>query len=143
MASDLLVGDTGGFNTLFDTGHKFYGYMDFFLAGVQPGGLHDVAVKFKVQPAAKTTLKLDVHHFARSSSINPAAGGLACPTCSPGARTLGQEIDLTAVYKYSASTAMSLGYSHFFTRDAMPVATGGQMDQDDRDWLYVMFDVKF
>jgi hypothetical protein len=124
-------GDNGTFNTLFDTGHKFYGYMDFFLA-TPVSGLHDAAIKFKVQPAAKTTLKMDIHNFTQATqSIGSNAG----------AKTLGQEIDLTAIYKYSASTKISAGYSHFFTREAMTAAA--DQDLQDRDWLYVMFDVKF
>ena len=130
---DGVGGDTGGFNTLFDTGHKFYGFMDFFLAGVQPGGLHDVAIKVAAQPMAKTTIKVDLHHFARVTSL-PAGNAAG----SAGARTLGQEIDITAIYKYSPSTKMVLGYSAFFTRDAF-----GGTNAETRDWAYLMVDVKF
>ncbi len=132
--SDNINGDTGSFNTLFDTGHKFYGYMDFFL-GTQPRGLSDLAIKFKSQPAAKTTLKLDLHNFSQTAS----GSAPTCTTCSLGAKTLGQEIDLTGIYKYSPSTKWVVGYSHFFTRDAF----NGVQDNDDQDWMYVMIDVKF
>jgi hypothetical protein len=131
--SDQAAGDSGSFNTLFDTGHKFYGFMDFYL-GTQFRGLSDLAIKFKAQPAAKTTLKLDIHNFSQTSS-----NGATCATCSPGAKTLGQEVDFTAIYKYSPSTKWVVGYSHYFTRDAF----NGVSDNDDQDWMYVMIDVKF
>jgi len=137
-ASDLAAGDMGSFNTLFDTGHKFYGFMDFFL-GQQLRGLHDVAVKIAVQPMAKTTLKVDFHHFAQTS----AGAAPTCATCSLGARTLGQEIDFTLVHKYSPSTKMVLGYSAFFTRDAMAGPGGLPVNLENRDWAYLMVDVKF
>ena len=131
--SDVTDGDQGAFNTLFDTGHKFYGFMDFFLPQ-QQGGLHDVAVKLAVQPMAKTTIKVDLHHFARTSDagVAPAVG------VSPGARTLGQEVDITAKYKYSGSTAIVAGYSFFVTRDAL-----GGVNAENRDWAYLMVDLKF
>jgi hypothetical protein len=131
---DTIAGNTGAFNVLFDTGHKYYGLMDFYLTGAQfARGLHDVAVKLAVQPLAKTTLKVDLHHFAETSYNNAARVGV-----SPGARTLGQEIDVTLVHKYSANTKMLVGYSHFFMRDAQ-----GGANTEDADWLYVMVDVNF
>jgi hypothetical protein len=132
---DAAAGDNGTFNTLFDTGHKFYGFMDFFLA-TPVTGLHDIAIKFKTRPYAKTTLKLDLHHFAQTTQT---VGGTACATCSPGSRSLGQELDFTAIYKYTASTKFVTGYSHFFTKDAF----NGVAQGDDQDWFYVMIDLKF
>ena len=135
-SSDVAAGDTGAFNVLFDTGHKFYGLMDFYLTPAQfARGLHDVAVKFSVQPLANTTVKMDLHHFAETSNNGTTPAGV-----SPGARTLGQEIDVTLVHKYSANTKMSVGYSHFFMRNAQGARLG---TTEDADWLYVMFDVSF
>ena len=127
--ADAAAGDNGTFNTLFDTGHKYYGLMDFFIHGslngngTHPaGGLIDLAVKLSVQPMANTTLKADLHHF----QLEEDNGGPA---------TLGQEIDLTLVHKYSANTTMSVGYSHMFAKSILTA--------EDADWLYVMMDVKF
>jgi hypothetical protein len=138
-AGQTADGDTGQFNTLFDTGHKFYGFMDFI--GSRASGFHDVAIKFKTQPYAKTTLKLDLHTFLEATQT--AAG--TCPTCSPNStHTIGNELDLTAIYKYSASTTVSGGYSHFFAKDTLFGSGAGAVAQgQDSDWLYVMFDVKF
>jgi Alginate export len=133
-SSDVAAGDIGAFNVLFDTGHKFYGLMDFYLTPAQfARGLHDVAIKLSVQPMAKTTLKVDLHHFAETSYNGVARTGV-----SNGARTLGQEIDMTLVHKYSPSTKMVVGYSHYFMRDSQ-----GGANTEDADWLYVMFDVTF
>jgi hypothetical protein len=131
--ADAAAGDTGSFNTLFDTGHKFYGFMDFFL-GTQGLGLIDLAVKTSIQPMAKTTIKLDYHHFQRTEE---AVVG--------GPETLGQELDITVVYKYSANMKMVAGYSSFFARDNFLGAPGATAvaNYDDAQWLYLMLDMKF
>jgi hypothetical protein len=54
-------GTWSAFDTHFDTGHKFYGFMDLFLgntgASVNYMGLQDIAVKIVMKPAPKWTLK--------------------------------------------------------------------------------------
>lgn len=149
-AADALVGDSGTFNTLFDTGHKYYGLMDFFIqttlnsgSGSHPvGGLIDYALKFSVQPMAKTTLKLDFHVFQ-------VAEDDVCTSCAGagGTRssTLGKEVDITLVHKYSPSTKIVLGYSHMFSNELLSDYNGGVRTQnfEDADWMYVMFDVMF
>lgn len=152
-AADILAGDVSTFNTLFDTGHKYYGLMDFFIhgslggIGSHPlGGLIDYAVKFSVQPMAKTTLKLDWHVFQ-------VAEDDVCTSClgAGGTRssTLGNEVDITLVHKYSPSTKIVVGYSHMFANELLSdyngVLTGAARTQnfEDADWLYVMFDVMF
>ena len=149
-ASDIAVGDVSTFNTLFDTGHKYYGLMDFFIhgslggLGSHPlGGLIDYAVKFSIQPMAKTTLKVDYHLFQ-------VAEDDVCGSCALGggtdtSSTLGNEVDITLVHKYSPSTKISLGYSHMFANELLSNYNGGARIQnfEDSDWLYVMFDVVF
>jgi len=149
-ASDVAAGDRGTFNTLFDTGHKYYGLMDFFIhgslggIGTHPlGGLVDYAIKMSVQPMANTTLKVDLHHFE-------VAEDDVCGTCAAGggtdnSSTLGQELDVTLVHKYSASTKIMVGYSHMFAKELLSNYNGGGRTQNfnDADWMYVMFDVMF
>ena len=149
-AADLGTGDIGTFNTLFDTGHKYYGLMDFFIhnslgagTGSHPlGGLIDYAVKLSLQPMAKTTLKVDWHLFQVAE--DDVCGSCAGPTGTRSS-TLGNEIDVTLVHKYSPSTKISLGYSHMFANDLLSDYNGGARVQnfEDADWLYVMFDVMF
>jgi hypothetical protein len=150
-AGDLAVGDRGTFNTLFDTGHKYYGLQDFFIqtslvggSGTHPiGGLIDYAVKLSVQPMAKTTLKVDYHLFQVVEDD-------VCGTCArfggtDTSSTLGNEVDITLVHKYSPSTKIMVGYSHMFANELLSNFNGGARVQnfEDADWLYVMFDVMF
>jgi len=118
--------DDERFDTLFDTGHKFYGLMDKWagqLGGNPIEGLIDLALKVSLKPTAKTVFKVDIHAFQYAEDT---AGG---------DDSIGQEVDLTLKYKYSASTGLSVGYSHFFA--------DSNFEPDDSDWFYVMADVKF
>ena len=141
--SDAASGDFNTFNTLFDTGHKFYGLMDQFVNGAGSGsrhlGLVDYAVKLKVSPAKAWTLKADFHHFATAedADASPLVSGIAA---AGNGNDLGQELDLTLVHKYNANTTISAGYSHFYADDLMNSIKGAT---DDGDWAYLQFDVKF
>jgi len=161
-------GDWGAFDTLNDTGHKFYGFMDLFLpqtgANTDFLGLQDIAVKIVLKPAAKWTLKADVHNFhtAHSLGANPdvahirgfcsnvsvgitssETGGQAC---RGGGSELGTELDLTLVHKYNPNVKLVFGYSQFmaealYHRIRGTSATVGYENQ--ARWMYVMADVKF
>jgi hypothetical protein len=148
-AADAAAGDNNTFNTLFDTGHKYYGLMDFFLHtglsgnGTHPnGGLIDYAVKASLQPTANTTVKVDYHMFQ-------VAEDDVCGDCVAGgsnSSTLGNEVDVTVVHKYSASTKIMLGYSHMFSNELLSNYNNGNariQNFEDADWLYVMVDVMF
>jgi len=72
--SDAADGDMGTFNTLQDTGHKFYGFMDNYLNATGTGsnhlGLQDLALKTKFKVSESNTLKADFHHFMTQTSLD-------------------------------------------------------------------------
>lgn len=66
VSGDENLADTtvGGFDTLFQAGHKFYGRLDLFYANPSDPtgrGLHDVAAKFQLAPAKGSQLNVDTH----------------------------------------------------------------------------------
>jgi hypothetical protein len=146
------------FNTLFDTGHKFYGLQDLFL-GVGTGassngtsglGLQDIAVKAKLSPMPGWTLKADYHWFYTAEGVvgNPGAGAggpvgnLAADAASRDrSSALGNELDITLINKYNANTKIMIGFSNYTTtaafRDLRSVVGDGA------NWAYLQFDVKF
>jgi len=162
-------GEWGAFDTHFDTGHKFYGFMDLFLnntgSATQFLGLQDRAIKIVMKPAAGWTLKADYHNFAVAESIggNPGIatrlGLLTAPTSDPldSSRTLGvseqrhlgthlgDEIDLTLVHAYNANTKLTFGYSVFLPETLMHALRGSSATKglDGAQWAYVMAAVKF
>ena len=156
---DQSSGDWGAFDTMYDTGHKFYGFQDFYLArngaGTRFFGLQDIALKTKMSPRAGWTLKADVHHFRTATDLTggDADGIIASLTDAANVingamdNDLGTEVDLTVVHKYDANTKIVAGYSHYFTTSTFSQLNGagnrGSNANDDSDWAYVMVDTKF
>jgi hypothetical protein len=131
--------ELGGFNTLFDTGHKFYGLQDILLAQTGPSnattGLMDIAIKLQASPMANLTIKLDVHSFT------------AAEKNILGNDAIGEEVDITLVHKYSPNVKMLLGFSYFFGDDNF--TNGSNYDNAtvgrdaDQSWVYAMLHLKF
>jgi hypothetical protein len=166
---DVTGTSYGAFDTLQDTGHKFYGLIDNFGgtgAGTGTGwyGLQDFAVKTKWQVAAGNTLKIDFHHFETQTSLDDndsdtirgnanTSGAFTAALAGAGTTSsldssLGQEIDVTFVHKYDSNTKIVAGYSHYFTTNTMGMlnssgGTIGRTAMNDQDWMYVMIDTKF
>jgi len=156
---DISSNDYGGFDTLSDTGHKFYGFQDFYLNSETLGtggyGLNDFAVKTKMSPAPGWTFKADYHWFSTQSDTGGndtdtmrANEGIAVSTgvTLDGARdsSLGTEMDLILVKKYDANTKIVMGYSHYWTTATFGILNqGAAANDDDSDWAFVMVDTKF
>jgi len=166
---DQADGDWSSFNTLFDTGHKFYGLQDVFLgignggvAGTRGLGLQDLAVKFKMNPMPGWTLKFDAHAFATAEGIcaNTTTSNVTCKAAGAVAGTaggasqnqahyetwLGNELDLTLVNKYNDNTKIMIGWSNFNAGAGMKKLKdngGGLIGSSDANWAYLQFDVQF
>jgi len=156
---DQTGGDWGQFDTMFDTGHKFYGFQDFYLsrtgAGTRFFGLQDIALKTKISPRAGWTLKADLHHFRTATDLTGADVDAILANLTDAANVingamdndLGTEVDLTVVHKYDANTKIVVGYSHYFTTHTFGQLNGAggrsSSSNDDSDWAYVMVDTKF
>jgi len=158
---DATDGDWGTFDVMYDTGHKFYGFMDVYLnrTGLNTGyyGLQDIALKTKMSPAPGYTFKADLHHFRTQTDLSNGDGDglIANDTLLGGAMDpdLGTELDLTLVHKYDANTNIVLGYSKYWTSTTFSQINDGlgslandgndSTGNDDADWAYVMVDTKF
>ena len=165
---DAEDNDWGQFDTMYDTGHKFYGLMDFYLArnGSTTGyyGLEDYAIKFKGTPKPGWTAKMDWHHFRTQSDLSDGDtdtvrnadgnfGGTGADYVGTLSSDLGTEVDLTLVHKYDANTKIALGYSHYWTTELFGYVNcgvagnggtcGAVANNDDADWMYVQIDTKF
>ncbi len=135
---DYLSGDSDTsddeikvFSTLFATNHKFYGLADYFLdipAHTDGRGLQDMAFKASVQPHSAVTLRTEVHSFRAAESE-----GLSSDR-------FGEEVDLTAAYRYSGNLTLSAGFAYVYARDAW--AEIGRLTED-AVWTFAMLDVRF
>lgn len=135
---DLLSGDEepgdgeiGAFNTLFATNHKFYGFADLFLdipAATGQRGLSDAAVKTFLDMSPTVRLSADLHHFrvAEDRGLSTAR--------------LGEELDLTARWRYTEALTFSGGFSFVAQGDGL--AELGRLDEN-MIWAYLMLDASF
>jgi len=159
---DSAGGDWGAFDTMYDTGHKFYGFMDVFLSrtGANTGfyGLQDIALKTKMSPVPGWTLKADYHHFRTQTQISGSdADTVVAADGSIGATSmdedLGSELDIVLVHKYDSNTKIVFGVSHYWTSTTFSQLNDGagslandgsdSNGNDDADWGFIMIDTKF
>mgnify|MGYP003958378689 FL=1 len=160
---DATNSDMGTFNTVQDTGHKFYGLIDNYTNAAGTGtnyyGLQDIAIKAKFKLSDVNTLKVDWHQFLTHTDLEGGdsttirsqnAGAFTDANNGTGVlgNDLGQEIDVTLVHKYDSNTKIVAGYSHYFTTVTHGYLNGsggtaGRTAMDGQDWMYVMMDTKF
>jgi len=165
-------GEWAQFDTLYDTGHKFYGFQDrfgnAFGRNTNYMGLQDIAIKLVLKPKAKWTLKADLHNFHLASSMgaNPdmatmtgvcdgtttwaqSPANSAGEACRSGGTQLGSELDLTLVHAYNPNVKIVFGYSQFMSESLYhsTIGSGNQANglgnDNTADWMYVMADMKF
>jgi alginate export protein len=147
---DARDGDFNTFNTLFDTGHKFYGLMDNFITAngseTLALGLVDYVVKTSITPAKGWTLKADLHHFTTAESVQANTNLSNSTPGGSDSNDLGQELDLTLVHKYNANTTISAGYSKYWQTSAFELVNANASSTatvTPADWAYLQFHVKF
>jgi len=153
---DISGNDFGGFDTMYDTGHKFYGFMDMYLnrqnLGTAGMGLEDIAIKLKTSPSPGWTFKADMHWFSTETDMDGANSTLVAANtllndATSQSNSLGSELDLTLAHKYDANTKIQMGFSRYWTSDTFSLLNGagsqGTTSNDDSDWFYVQADTKF
>lgn len=131
---DPADGDYEVFDTLYPTNHAYYGYMDYFLLSL-PGdtglqGLRDAFLSATVHPLPKTGLGLTWHNFALTDNRSGIDD------------SLGDEVDVTLLWKAHKYVVLLFGYSHFFTGKGME-DLGRITPGNDPDFSYAMINVRF
>lgn len=137
LGVDILSGDNsatdggyGSFNTMYATNHPFYGLMDLFLdpaARTNDRGLIDALATASMALPPRTTLKIELHHFA------PQAGARA---------EIGWEADVIAPVRLSSAATMELGYTAFRAGPAA-AAMGLGANNTFRHWAYLQLKAGF
>jgi Alginate export len=123
---DATDDELKSFDTLYATNHKFYGFMDYFLAvPVHAGGygLIDIGGRLKVAPFEGFFAFLDFHHFeyAAERGTSCLAGG----ACYSKSTTLGNEVDLLVNYKINKYVSVQGVLAAFFPKLGISLLRGG------------------
>lgn len=96
-------GETNAFRTLYATNHKFYGYMDYFLAPalqLDAAGLVDGMLRGSWNVSGDKSLRIDAHRFSTAEERG-------------GSRALGTEIDLVGVWSPANPANVQAGFGVF------------------------------
>ena len=160
--SDAANNDVKSFDTILDTGHKFYGYMDRFLnigltgrngGASVPGdavgglGMQDLSVKGSLNPAPGWVARAHMHWFWTAEDAYVGTNSLSgISAANVGSDDLGQELDLDLIHAYNSYTKIVFGYSHYFSGDLTDDLLSSRASSgagDDAAWAYVMLNLKF
>jgi hypothetical protein len=116
------------FNNLYYTGHKFKGYMDYFV-GTQTHGLMDIILRGALKPNDDFTIRIDLHHFQAIQDYPTIDGDES--------KKIGQEIDITGIAPINKNLSFHAGLSLFFaSEDWRP-------DSNTGTWIYAMLNAGF
>lgn len=138
------IADTGyypevqhSFDLLYGRRHTWYGYMDYF-SNMPPQGLQDYVLQLEYTPGGKLTLQADYHFFWLAAHMADPLSQL-----DPMEKRLGDELDLTVIWKISNTATLQAGYSFFLTQATLE-AVKGVSGQDLRfpQFGYLMITLK-
>ncbi len=120
------------FETNYGTGHKFFGYMDYFInipSNTKGLGINNFYLTSSYKfPDSKFSAQVNAHHFmANQKSL-------------AGESTFGQEIDLVVKYDFIKGTTLNWGGSVFLPGDLMKAfwKIGTKERKDPSFWTYLM-----
>lgn len=126
-------GDVQTFNSLFPLGHGYFGAAD--VIGRQ--NLIALSSTFKLKPTDRFTFKAQGHVFWRADTddavYNPG-GKVVVDAADSGSSYTGSEIDLKLAYDIDLHTNIEVGYSYFFSGDAIEDGIEGH---DDVQLIYL------
>lgn len=121
----------GAFNPLYPTNHKFYGLIDHIndvVAQTRGRGLSDMMVSLSATPFTNFKATLDVHQFDVLHDTT------SVPDVATPINGVGNELDITLVYKASKAFGVQAGYSVFDGYRERSVLVGRKTIQ----WGFVM-----
>ncbi len=117
------------YTTLYPTGHKFYGYMDYFvnLQNDTYGlGIMDFVAKGGFSPLSGLALNLNYHLFKSAEDYKLPSNSTT--------NNFGSEFDLIINYKYNDYASFEGGASLFLPGDIFKEKRG----KDNSTWFYIM-----
>ena len=140
---DYLSGDKSatekdeGFNPMYGTHHKFYGWMDYFYVGNahKNKGLIDAFVKAKFKTGEKSSLLLHGHEFFAESPI------VTNDNVEMSA-TLGTELDLVYVATLAPGVVLNVGYSQMFQTKSLEFIKDVSNSKGSASWAWAMISFK-
>ncbi len=143
IGSDLISGNDIGvaqsrntaFNPYFQTGHKFYGFMDYYYAGNthRNVGISDSYLKVNFKAKKNFSLGMVLHQFVTPNKVinlNQEYNS-----------NLGQEMDLTVSYKINKFASLTGGYSFYLATPTVKFLKGVPTGMVYQQWAWVSLNI--
>jgi len=130
--SDSTDGKMTTFDNLYPTNHLFYGYIDF----ISLQNLNNYRYQISAKSHKKLKIQADLHMIYLDTvkdSYYSVARTVVRTASGKVDSHLGDEIDVTADYKFNDKMNVGIGYSHFFAGKYLQ-ETGAN---DDADFFYL------
>ncbi|UII25378.1 alginate export family protein [Fulvivirga maritima] len=126
------------FNKLFGDGHRYYGYMDYFLNiedNTLGGGMRELFLGLYYKFGEKTQLEVSYHNFGMAGTLVNAEDGSVVDG------QLGNEIDLQLKHSLGKGVTLVVDYSTMFATEDMEYLKGGDHTRYQQ-WANVMLIAK-
>jgi hypothetical protein len=121
------------FSTLYGTGHKFNGWMDYFYAGSSHLGVGLLDIYLPViYKRNKLTTEIQIHYFSAAADVK-----VVTSPSSAMSSGLGTEADIMLTYTFSPEMSVSSGYSQMFGTETLQAIKGGNR-KNTQNWAWVM-----
>lgn len=143
IGSDLISGNNVGvaqnrntaFNPYFQTGHKFYGFMDYYYAGNthRSAGISDSYLKVNLKTKKNFSLGLVLHQFLTPNKVQGITGSYDS--------NLGQEMDLTVSYKINNFVSLAGGYSFYLATPTVKFLKGVPNGMVYQQWAWIALNI--
>ncbi len=126
-------GNDHEFSTLFGTGHKFNGWMDYFYAGNSHKGVGLLDLYIPVNyKKDKLSAEFQLHYFQAAASVKDVADATKTMEAA-----LGAEAGVMLSYAVTPEMSISGGYSQMFGTKTLQVLKGGNRE-NTQNWVWVM-----
>lgn len=128
------------FNKLFGDGHRYYGYLDYFLNvedNTNRTGMEELFTGVFIKTGLKSELEISYHHFATAGELIDTAS----PKFKAADAELGSEIDLQFKHKVNSYFSVVLNYATMFATPSMEILKGGDHTRYQQ-WANIMLIAK-
>jgi len=127
---------SNAFNTLYGSGHRFSGNMDYFSSistATKGAGLVDPYLNLIYKFNDKASTRLDIHYLMLQNNYVVNTSAIK--------KALGEEADLSFTYNFSKEVSLMAGFSVNDATKSMEVIVGGD-SQYFGGWGFVMLTIK-
>ncbi|MCX6270124.1 MAG: alginate export family protein [Bacteroidetes bacterium] len=136
--TDASSDEYNSFSTLYGTGHKFTGHMDYFTnfpVHTKLAGLVTPYVRVIWKFSERTKFGLDYNYFAlQNNYVRPGQ-------TEPVDKALGSEVDLNCSINFPGDINLFFGYSIMLAQKSMEYITGGDSGKQGQ-WAFLMLTLK-